>query len=55
MYQEVLPKISDYSLELDSDWFNVNNPYWYRLCYMLDYLEERGTVSKYQTQTDLFR
>lgn len=43
MFQETFPKITDYKLKLDSDWFNVNNPYWYRLCYMLDYIKMGGT------------
>lgn len=43
MFQETFPKITDYKLKLDSDWFNVNNPYWYRLCYMLDYIKMEGT------------
>lgn len=43
MFQETFPKITDYKLKLDSDWFNVNNPYWYRLCYMLDYIKMEST------------
>lgn len=31
--------LTDYSIELDRDWFNFNNPYWSRLCYMFDYLD----------------
>lgn len=31
--------ITDYEFELDRDWFNVNNPYWSKICYMFDYLD----------------
>lgn len=41
MYQLQITKLSDYILELDDNWFNVNNPYWTRMCYMLDYLDSR--------------
>lgn len=41
MFQSQITKLSDYSLELDENWFNVNNPYWTRMCYMLDYLDSR--------------
>lgn len=41
MYQDQIKLISDYKLELDTNWFNVNNPYWTRLCYMLDYLDSK--------------
>jgi hypothetical protein len=41
IYQRQLTKLSDYTLELDENWFNINNPYWTRLCYMLDYLDGR--------------
>lgn len=32
--------LTDYTIELDKDWFNFNNPYWSRLCYMFDYLDK---------------
>lgn len=41
IYQRQLTKLSDYTLELDENWFNINNPYWTRMCYMLDYLDSR--------------
>lgn len=41
MYQDQIKFISDYELELDNNWFNVNNPYWTRMCYMLDYLDSK--------------
>lgn len=31
--------LTDYTIELDKDWFNLSNPYWSKLCYMFDYLE----------------
>jgi len=42
MYQRKCSEITDYTIELDNRWFNANNPYWTRLCYMLDYLAGRG-------------
>lgn len=41
MYQDQIKLISDYELELDTNWFNVNNPYWTRMCYMLDFLDSK--------------
>lgn len=54
MFQEILPKISDYTLKLDPDWFNSNNPYWYRLCYMLDYIQNDGLDNTNMTETVIF-
>lgn len=33
-------EITGYDIKLDSKWFNNNNPYWSRMCYMLDYFDE---------------
>lgn len=41
IFQSQITKLSDYTLELDENWFNINNPYWSRMCYMLDYLDSR--------------
>lgn len=40
MFKEKISQISDYELELDNTWFNVNNPYWARMCYMFDYIQK---------------
>lgn len=37
--------LTGYEFNLDRNWFNVNNPYWSRMCYMLDYLDTTKTVS----------
>lgn len=50
MYQDQIKKLSDYELELDTNWFNVNNPYWTRMCYMLDYLDSRDGVQDVSEQ-----
>lgn len=42
MYQDKCKELTGYDLNLDSQWFNANNPYWTRLCYMFDYLSGRG-------------
>lgn len=44
--------LTDYKLELDSSWFNVNNPYYANLCYMLDYLSVGG--NKLQSSNAIF-
>lgn len=31
--------LTGYRWDLDRSWFNVNNPYWSRLCFMFDYLK----------------
>lgn len=46
MFREKISEISDYKLELDSGWFNANNPYWARMCYMFDYIQKGGQESK---------
>lgn len=35
--------LTGYEMEFDNTWFNINNPYWSRLVYMLDFLENKGT------------
>ena len=42
MYKDQLEIISDYKMELDVNWFNMNNPYWTNMCYMLDYLDSNN-------------
>lgn len=48
MYQNKCKELTGYDLKLDQSWFNANNPYWTRLCYMFDYLSGRG-VNEDQT------
>ena len=38
--------ITGYEWDLDRSWFNVNNPYWSRLCYMFDYLDKADPSDK---------
>ena len=49
--------LTGYEMEFDNTWFNINNPYWSRMCYMLDFLENRGTdpsiTKKFSDQTTL--
>ncbi len=35
IFQAKAEEITDYKFELDSNWFNTSNPYWYNLVYML--------------------
>ena len=36
IFQKKAETITGYEWELDSDWFNTSNPYWYNLVYMLN-------------------
>lgn len=42
MFSKKCTELTGYNINLDKNWFNVNNPYWSQLCYMLDYLSTRG-------------
>lgn len=44
MYQKKCKELTGYEITLDPSWFSINNPYWTRLCYMLDYLSVRGNT-----------
>lgn len=35
IFQEKAEEVTGYNFELESSWFNVGNPYWYNLVYML--------------------
>lgn len=35
MFQEKAESLTGYTFDLDKDWFNTSNPYWYKLVYML--------------------
>lgn len=39
LYSRKCKELTGYDLELDSNWFNNNNPYWAKICYMLDFLD----------------
>lgn len=39
MYVDKCKELTGYEMILDTNWFNVNNPYWAKLCYMLDFLD----------------
>lgn len=43
MFMDQCKIVSDYEIMLDVNWFSVNNPYWTRLCYALDYLDSETT------------
>lgn len=45
MFKNKIEELSDYTLTLDKNWFNVTNPYWTRMCYMFDYLQKEGEAS----------
>lgn len=50
MFKLKFEEISDYKIDLDSNWFNTTNPYWYRLIYMLKPIntdEERTNTNTY--------
>ena len=35
IFQAKAEELTGYTFDLDSDWFNTSNPYWYKLVYML--------------------
>lgn len=39
MYVDKCKELTGYTLNLDSNWFNANNPYWSKVVYMLDFLD----------------
>ena len=39
MYVDKCKELTGYEIVLDETWFNRNNPYWAKLCYMLDFLD----------------
>lgn len=57
MYQDQIKELSDYEIELDTNWFNINNPYWTKLCYMLDFVDSRdnnvNTIEQFTYKTKL--
>lgn len=44
LYQAKCKELTGYDIKLDSRWFNQKNPYWSKLCYMLDYLSVKGNT-----------
>lgn len=40
MFNDKIEELFDYSVKLDDGWFNVNNPYWSRMCYMFDHIQK---------------
>ena len=55
MFKDNCRWLTGYEMEFDNTWFNINNPYWSRLVYMLDFLENKGTdpsiLKKFTSQT----
>lgn len=44
LFRRKCENLTGYRINLDNTWFNANNPYYTRLCYMLDYLSVRGNT-----------
>ena len=44
IYRKKCKELTGYEIKLDETWFNINNPYWTRLCYMFDYLSVKGST-----------
>ena len=49
VYAEKCKEITGYDINLDSRWFNNNNPYWSKICYMFDYFDEINKKIKTNT------
>lgn len=39
IFQKKAEAVTGYQFDLDETWFNINNPYWYKLVYMLQKLD----------------
>ena len=51
IFQAKAEEITGYKFELDSNWFNTSNPYWYNLAYMLNsfvYGQEQKETNRYE-------
>lgn len=46
VFQEKAEEVTGYQFELDDEWFNKNNPYWYNLVYMLKMFNSKD-VTRY--------
>lgn len=44
LFRRKCEDLTGYRINLDNTWFNANNPYYTRLCYMLDYLAVKGNT-----------
>lgn len=53
MFQEKSKALTGYDLELDPSWFNENNPYWTKLVYTLNYLEDIEEIPNTQQYTPI--
>lgn len=59
IYQAKAEKITGYQFDLDNEWFNTANPYWYNLVYMLKPLnfsnkDATALVNRYKTTDDIY-
>ena len=51
IFKEKSEEVTGYSFDLDDDWFNNDNPYWYNLVYMLNsfvYGQEQKETNRYE-------
>lgn len=46
LFQNKCTELTGYKINLDSTWFNPNNPYYANMCYMLDYLSAKGKTQQ---------
>lgn len=47
MFQIKAEEITGYQFNLDNTWFNQNNPYWYKLIFMLNKLRDNEQIQQY--------
>lgn len=49
IFEEKAEAVTGYTFDLDPEWFNVNNPYWYKLVFMLKGFDtKKGETKKNQ-------
>ena len=53
MFKEKSKPLTGYDLNLDPTWFNDKNPYWTKLVYTLNYLEDIDKIPSTQTYTPI--
>lgn len=57
VFQNKAQAITGYQFELDSEWFNTSNPYWYNLVYMLEplnYIQGQVDLCSYLTENYVY-
>lgn len=52
MFSSKCNELTGFTMDYDTNWFNVNNPYWAKMVYMFDFLDSNKT--KFSESTSMF-